>query len=350
MRSLRLFAFGALGLSFPFTLRAQPGDGLLEALKRAPVYSPGLNLGELPEVSLEMGASPIIQLHGELAVLDASGHLEKKLAAPHLASEGMKLKYRAGQFWASQGDSIQVFVPDPGAWVPRLVAPRAFKDFEITFDGRIVLMDTEAHLAEFYRPITREPEAVLDYPVIKGFSRGVKPVEYPKFFWQSPVSALVDEYLVLYFPNLGRMYRVNLLEPACVEVDVPWSCLDLDQAAQVFAQQGFITVAGRPTFNSIQLIPESSTTLRIAYQLSDAVYALKAPPAGDPRPKLVEVRASTERGFHWCILDLAHLALGQVHDEPKLTLPRLPDASGAWVRPEHLLKPESVKAGAPSGE
>lgn len=335
VKPLRLPA--SLLLVLAGSLQAQDSAACVEILKRAPVYSPGLNLDEMPQINLEVGFPLAIFWHGELTSLDATGHAGSHAAVPKLPPEARGLKYRASQFWASQGDSVLAFVQARGEWVPRLLSKAPFRGFDITFDGRIVLFGTPTHMAEFYQPISSKPQSVIAYPVLDDLPESLKPADYPKFFWLNPVATVVDEYFVVYFPNLGRMYKVDLLKPTSEEVEVPWSRLETKAAAQEADEKGFISIIKRPTFNSIEFIPESTTSLRIAYQVSNAAYEMRPPPPDDPRPKIVETRPSTERGFYWFQVDLVNGTCSQVRDEPNRLLPQILSVDGKWANPKVMM-------------
>lgn len=335
LRSLPFFCLGLLGA----TLTAQDALSCVEILAKAPIYSPGLSLDEMPEVNLEIGLPITYLWRGKLVLQDSIGRPESQLQAPTLPPGGNGLKYRASQFWASQGQSILVFLPSRGEWVPRLLSKAPFRGFDVTFDGRIALFGTRDHMAEFYQPFSSQPESSNDYPALDGLPDDLKPADYPKFFWLNPVARMIDEYLLIYFPNLGRMYKVDILKSTSDEISTPWSQLQPKAAAEEAMSHGVISVTGRPTFNSLELIPETSTSLRVAYQMSDAQFELRPPPAGDPRPKLVESKPSTQQGFHWFDLDLVNGSCGQKHDEPGLSLPQLLDSAGRWASPEKILTP-----------
>jgi hypothetical protein len=302
----------------------------------------------MPEINLEIGLPIAYLWHSKLMLQDSTGRLGLQSPAPTLPPGATGLKYRAGQFWASQGQSILLFLPSQGEWAPRLLSKASFRGFDVTFDGRIALFGTRDHMAEFYQPDSFQPESSIDYPALDGLPEDLKPKDYPKFFWLNPVARVVEEYLLIYFPNLGRMYKVDILKSTSDEISAPWSQLQPKSAAEEALKRGFISVSARPTFNSLEFIPQTSTSLRIAYQMSDAQFELRPPPPDEPRPKLVEVKPSTERGFHWFDLDLVNGHCSPRQDEPALSLPQLLDRGGRWVSPGEMLNPSEPSASARS--
>lgn len=311
-----------------------------------------------PEFSMEVTGEYSLLNGDQVALLDESGRVREIDPVPSPPTEGSKVKYRAGKFWAQSGTSTIVeFMPKDRTWYPRLLMKAPCKDFEVTFDGRILLIGTPEHLVEFYQPMSAQPEWVLGYPSLDGLPEKRDASKDPYFFWSFPVCGRIEDALLIYFPNLGRIYRTNILKPEWKELDVPWSKLSIASAAKEVVRKGFIAVTGRPPCNGIEFIPETASRVRVLFATTNAEFEMRPPAKGEVRAKLVESKPSTERGIHWFTLELDSGRVSTVQDEPDLELPLGLDPQGSLVPISSLFqrgdadarKPELKPAGSPAG-
>lgn len=312
----------------------------LASLKGAGIYGPGACGGaEKPSFATEYPGEASVAYKGRLFLLDEFHRPKTELRVPKAPEGATKLKYRGHRFWAvGQDRAILQFDPGRRAWFPKLLSRTSFEDFEIAFDGRIILVCTPTHLAEFHHPGAAEADCTLPYPALPDLPASDKALpDYPWFFWKAPIFGVDQEFLLLYFPNLGRLYRLDLLKADCEEVEVPWSRLDLAAAAGELRETGLISLTGRPSVGCIEFVPESSTQLRVAYQMSNGSYRFVEPEDPDGRGRIETLRPSTEKGMHWFLLDLKAGSRSQTYDEPGLRLPLALDGQGRWVPPEAQL-------------
>lgn len=163
----------------------------------------------------------------------------------HPVAAGKKVllsaKFRYGAFYRRFKDQVQRHDPVSGAWVTVLEAPVSFAQFDITEDGRIVLISTyepfyrvrhplriaheftrpgSSNLVEVFEPMGTQATRQVPYPeeVLKVYAQvdGILPVDR---VWN------IRDTLVLFQQSTGLLYRFDAQAGRMTLVDVPWHTL-----------------------------------------------------------------------------------------------------------------------------
>lgn len=147
-------------------------------------------------------------------------------------------KFRYGFFYRRFNNKIQRFNPSLGDWLPIFESPVEFAQFDITEDGRILLINTgrpehrkihplqrgqedyppdTSYLIEIYQPGQEIPDKKIEFPkeIIKihELVHGVWPVDK---VWN------IRDTLLLWQQSTGILYRYDAQADRLDLPDVPW--------------------------------------------------------------------------------------------------------------------------------
>ncbi len=225
-------------------------------------------------------------------------------------------KYRDGQFWRRRGKSVLRFDDSLKRWWTALQSERDFSTFDVSFDGRVVLVGTEKNLIEVYEAGAKEPLATEAYPKIE--------VDAPTrellgFYWDEFVTSAQDEFLIIYAPGCGRMFLYDTHGRALKEASTPWKPFD-PASAKVMAQENrLIVLNGFPGRHCIQLLPGEGQNAVVAYQI--VTMEAKQTKGPDGRPRITQTRNTEKNHVHWYRWNLVDNAMEPVEEIPSMKLP-----------------------------
>jgi hypothetical protein len=188
----------------------------------------------------------------------------EKLTAPsHLPLEQIQ-RYRAGKVWAQKKHQILSLETPSRLWVEQLSASHSFETFEVTYDGRIVLIGTPKYLIEVYEPGTPEPISTVPYPEFK-----VPQQDRPllSFYWERVVTGSFQEHLLIYVAGCGRLFIYDAIKGKLKEVDTPWPTVDPAKVRGMIEAEGMIALFDHPGPTCIQFLPAATGDAQVAYRI-----------------------------------------------------------------------------------
>lgn len=252
------------------------------------------------------------------------------------------VKFRDGQFWRRRGNSVLRFDEPLKKWWTVMQPAGAFSTFEVTFDGRVVLIGTEKNLIEVYEPGGKEPVAIEPFPKVE-----VDPAtrELIGFYWDEFVTSAQDEFLVIYAPGSGRLFQYNTHSRSLREASTPWKPFNVATVRAMAQEKGIILLNGFPGPQCIQILPDEGDQAVVAYQIVTIDATQTWGPDG--KPKITRTR-NTEKNFaHWFRWNLRENSLDPVESNPDLKLPVWLNSQGAPIPLRPLLDQSGGKMKTP---
>jgi hypothetical protein len=250
------------------------------------------------------------------------------------------IKFRDGQFWRRRGNTVLRFDQSLKRWWTALQPTGGFSTFEVSFDGRVVLIGTEKHLIEVYEQGGKEPVNLEAYPTIE---TDAATKELLGFYWDEFVTSAQDEYLIVYVPGCGRLFLYDTHSHSLREANTPWKPFDPANAKTMAREKGLILLNGFPGRQCIQIIPDEGPRAVVAFQIVtiDATQSRGA----DGKPKITRTRNAEKNYAHWFRWNLRDNSLDPVEENPDLKLPVWLNSQGTPVPLRPLLEQQSgVKA------
>lgn len=216
--------------------------------------------------------------------------------------------------------------------------PILCESFEIDLDGNLILFSafnlkdgTCSHVAT----ATRGADAVRPvhaYPWYFGSSEKAR----ENSLWKSTITHKQDTNIIIYHPNIGKMFAYDLVTRSIKELNTPWKSVGAEEFKQrsrtspdLFSAEGF------PGAFCIQFIPLRANRVLVAYVLHEAEKLSKPmepghePPTQDPP---IQLPLATYE------LDLANGELTEPVTREGLTLPLWVDSGGDPVSMKAFLE------------
>lgn len=294
---------------------------------------PGSPSVMLNELDASLGANGVIHLLFEgrhwSNELRPSAFVADRLipaASSSLSFLGTPIKFRNGAFWRRDDKRVQRWESERG-WTTVLQTAKASQDFEITYQGSVVLIGMESNLLAVYEPNGEEPIHQVSYPEL-----GIPPQQAAdlSFYWTRVKTASIDQSLLIYFAGCGRMFLFSAPERSLKEVDTPWQPFNPKEASKTI-RDGAVNLSGHPSLLCIQWIPVPPSSVRIAYQCPKVEATLRY--ATDGRVEFFSTkRIPSESDLLQCFdLDARSGAKGERAPQPELKFPLWINSHGSLV-------------------
>jgi hypothetical protein len=243
------------------------------------VYSPGCADPTQPSAAQQLrsldagvsfGGNVFLRLEGEGWLWKQGNHLHhflgeaERLAAPGTASLDQSIKFRAGRFWAQRNREVLVYDAPTHRWTVVFLATKPFEAFEVTHDGRILLIGSGDHLVETYEQATSQPTKSVDAPKLKASATDKNLLD---FYWERPLTASFQEFILIYFTRCGRLFVYNTLNAGFKEVTTPWAPLDPAKVRGMAEAEGMVPLYGFPGSSCLQFLPGQGMNVQLAYRI-----------------------------------------------------------------------------------
>jgi hypothetical protein len=252
------------------------------------------------------------------------------------------VKFRDGQFWRRRGNQVLRFDESLKKWWMVLQPSGSFSTFEVTFDGKVLLIGTEKNLIEVYELGGKETVSVEPYPKVEA---DPATRELIGFYWDEFVTSAQDEYLIIYAPGCGRLFQYNTHSRSLREVSTPWKAFDVARVKAMAQEKGIILLNGFPGRQCVQILPDEGDQVVVAYQIVTIDATQTRGPDG--KPKITRTRNAEQNFAHWFRWKLSENSVDPVESNPDLKLPVWLNSQGTPIPLRPLLEQGGGKVKAP---
>jgi hypothetical protein len=323
---------------------------LAEAAEGPPVYSPGCADPARPtaaqqlrslDAGVSFGGTVFLRVEGEGWLWKQGNQLQhylgeaERLAAPGTGALDQSIKYRAGRFWAQRNREVLVYDGPAHRWAPVLTALKSFEAFEVTHDGRILLIGAGDHLLETYEQATSQPTTSIDAPKLKAPATDKNLLD---FYWERPLTASFQEFILIYFPRCGRLFVYNTLGAGLKEVATPWAPLDPAKVRGMAEAEGMVALYGFPGSSCLQFLPGQGLSVQLAYRIRRRTGSVTRE-VRDGRT-LLDFGPTTLDPLQVVELDLEQASLSPAESRGDLSLP-------LWISPKGKIVPLAMALPTP---
>ena len=273
--------------------------------------------------------------------------LLQKESAPGAVAAGAsvaKVKFRNGQYWVSDQEHGRVLQWDAAAkaWRVALDPGFEFDEFEVSFQGQIVLLGTyhskrnENRFIECFEPFEKTPVSVEAFP-----PSGLSPQDEQRcgFHWDLPTTCASEEFVISYFGMAGRLFVYDTRRHALQEISMPWKPLNSEWLRAQDHEFGVLNLNAYPGYGCLQFVPTPNrNSIGVAYQIPGKASRKNVLAAGHEKKVPVGPDKETEP-VKVAELDLVSMKLQPMASD---VAPRLP----VWIKPNGTYGPlaELLKA------
>jgi len=271
-------------------------------------------------------------------------HKETTPGAVAAGASVAQVKFRNGQFWVADQNRARVLQWDAPAktWRVALDPGFEFTEFDVSFQGQIVLLETyhskqtENRFIECFEPFAKSPVSVEAFP-----SSGLSPQDVKRcgFYWGLPTTCAAGEFIISYFAIAGRLFVYDTSEHALREIVTPWKPLSAEWLRAQDHDFGVLNLNAYPGSHCLQFVPTSNrNSIGIAYQIPGKASRKNVLVAG--QEKMVPVGPDKEaEPVKVAELDLVNMKVQPLFSD---AAPKLP----VWIKPNGTYGPlaEVLKA------
>lgn len=190
------------------------------------------------------------------------------------------LRYAQGQLWmglpakgSEPGMSFMHFDFPTKTQETFATLPILCDSFEIDLDGNLLLFSainlkdgTRSHVATATRGADTV-RAVHAYPWHYGSNERAR----ENSLWKSTITHKQDTNIIIYHPNIGKMFAYDLVTRAIRELRTPWKSVGIEEFKEASkSSPDLFRAEGYPGAFCIQFIPLNSNRVLIAYVLHEA--------------------------------------------------------------------------------